>query len=367
LRDTVDRPLRLLIVDDSAYNRRLLQGLFTNRPEVEVVGVAGDGEEALRLVNSLEPDAMTLDLEMPKMDGFTLLRIVLARRQIPIIVVSSYAQNENVFRALELGAVDFVTKASSTIDANAEELKQEIVAKVLAVRSAKLRPDAGRISQRKLPDVESSGSIPSLAPAQSGSGIAPQKVVVIASSTGGPAALLELVAAVSAGYPHTFLIAQHMPEKFTRTFAERLGKRGLLQGAEAMDGEPLSAGTVRVCPGGYVMEIEKGVPGMPGPRGSAKLRVQRPHADDRYVPSGDRLFLSAARTFGRNAVAVVLTGMGDDGLAGARLVRAAGGTVIAEAEETAVVFGMPGAIVRAGLATETLPIGALAQYLAKLT
>jgi two-component system, chemotaxis family, protein-glutamate methylesterase/glutaminase len=364
LEPTVDRPLRLLIVDDSAYNRRLLQGLFVNRPEVEVVGVAGDGEEALRLVNALEPDAMTLDLEMPKMDGFTLLRIVLARRQIPIIVVSSYAQNENVFRALELGAVDFVTKASSTIDANAEELKQEIVTKVLAVRSAKLRPDAGRISQRKLPDVESSGSIPSLVP--SPSGVAPRKVIVIASSTGGPAALLELVAAVPSGYPHSFLVAQHMPEKFTRTFAERLGKRGLLQGAEAMDGEPLSAGTVRVCPGGYVMEIEKGIPGIPGPRGAAKLRVQRPHAEDRYVPSGDRLFLSAARTFGRHAVAVVLTGMGDDGLAGARLVRAAGGTVIAEAEETAVVFGMPGAIVRAGLATETLPIGDLAQYLAKL-
>jgi two-component system, chemotaxis family, protein-glutamate methylesterase/glutaminase len=351
----LQRRLKLLIVDDSAYNRRLITSLFANSTDVEVVGTASDGEEALRLVTALDPDAMTLDLEMPKMDGFTVLRIVMARKQIPIVVVSSYAQRENVFRALELGAVDFVTKASSTIDANAEELKQEIVAKVLAVRAAKMRTDSKRVSQRRLPDDPSVPSLPVLGPR---TGI-PKKVVVIASSTGGPNALLEIVGGLPANYPNALVIAQHMPEKFTRTFAERLGKRGTLQGAEAVDGEALTPGVVRVCPGGYVVELDK--------EGTRWItRVMRPQADDRFVPSGDRLFLSAARKFGRDLVAVVLTGMGDDGLKGARLVRAAGGIVLAESEASAVVYGMPAAVVRAGLASEVLSLEGITQYLAQL-
>jgi two-component system, chemotaxis family, protein-glutamate methylesterase/glutaminase len=349
----LDRPLRLLIVDDSAFNRKLLRALFANSAEVEVVGTAADGEEALRLLGTLEPDVMTLDLEMPKMDGFTFLRIALSKRQIPIVVVSSYAQRENVFRALELGAVDFVTKASSTIDANAEELKQEIVAKVLAVRSANLR-ESRRISQRKLPDVASEAKLVTRQEVE------PKRLVVIASSTGGPAALLEIVTALPADYPHAVLIAQHMPEKFTRTFAERLGKRGKLTASEALDGERLLAGTVRVCPGGHVLEVERGKEGI-------VLRVLRPSAEDRYVPSGDRLFASATRAMGAKVVGVVLTGMGDDGLKGARWIKASGGTVIAESEASAVVNGMPGAIVRAGLATEVLGADQIGPHLAALS
>lgn len=348
----MQRPLRLLIVDDSAYNRKLLTALFAGRPEIEVVGTAGDGEEALRLVAALDPDVMTLDLEMPKMDGFTFLRIVLAKRQLPIVVVSSYAQRENVFRALELGAVDFVTKASSTIDANAEELKAEIVAKVLAVRHANLAlRDSKRISQRRLP--EDSGSQPMLALRP------PERVIVLAGSTGGPAALLEVVGALPRNYPHALLIAQHMPEKFTRTFAERLGKRSLLASAEATDAERLSAGMIRVCPGGHVLELDRDKDGL-------FTKVSQPAPDDRYVPSADRLFLSASRAVGRDLVAVVLTGMGDDGLRGARWVKAAGGTVIAESEASAVVNGMPGAIVRAGLATEVLSAVQVGAYLGVL-
>jgi two-component system, chemotaxis family, protein-glutamate methylesterase/glutaminase len=353
--DLVDRRLRLLIVDDSAFNRKLLTALFADRPEIEVVGTAADGEEALRLLGTLEPDVMTLDLEMPKMDGFTFLRIALAKRNIPIVVVSSYAQRENVFRALELGAVDFVTKAQSTIDAGAEELKQEIVAKVLAVRSANLR-ESRRISQRKLVDASSTAKLPAIVDV----GKIPKRLIAIASSTGGPGALLEIVAALPAEYPHAVLIAQHMPEKFTRTFAERLGKRGKLHSTEATDGERVVAGTIRVCPGGYVLEVERVA------SGGFITRVQRPSPEDRYIPSGDRLFASVARAAGREAIGVVLTGMGDDGLKGARWMKASGGLIVAESEASAVVNGMPGAIVRAGLATEVLAVDQIGDYLAKL-
>jgi two-component system, chemotaxis family, protein-glutamate methylesterase/glutaminase len=297
---------------------------------------------------------MTLDLEMPKMDGFTFLRIALSKRNIPIVVVSSYAQRENVFRALELGAVDFVTKAQSTIDAGAEDLKQEIVAKVLAVRSANLR-ESRRSSQRKLLEPASVAKL-----AASRTDKLPKRIIAIASSTGGPGALLEIVAALPADYPHALLIAQHMPEKFTRTFAERLGKRGKLPSAEASDGERLVAGSIRVCPGGYVLEVER------GPNKEFITRVQRPTPEDRYIPSGDRLLASVARAGGREAVGVVLTGMGDDGLKGARWIKASGGLVVAESEASAVVNGMPGAIVRAGIASEVLAADQIGEYLAKL-
>ncbi|NOU28995.1 MAG: chemotaxis-specific protein-glutamate methyltransferase CheB [Polyangiaceae bacterium] len=353
---TADKPLRLLIVDDSAYNRRLIQGLFAGRSDVTVVGAAADGEEAIRLSSSLEPDVITLDLEMPKMDGFTALRILLAKRQVPIIVVSSYAQRENVFKALELGAIDFVTKATSTIDANAEDLKREILQKVLAVRGAPFRADSRRPSQRRLSD--DSGRLPS-SEMKVAVAVVPKRVIVIASSTGGPTALLELVGALPKDFPHALLVAQHMPEKFTRTFAERLGRRGALRGAEAEDRMRVHAASVLVCPGGYSMEILRDA-------GELFVRVARPLPSDRYVPSGDRLLSSAAVAFGKDAVGVVLTGMGDDGLVGARRIREAGGLIVAEAEETAVVYGMPGAVVAEKLANLELPLPKIADFLATL-
>jgi two-component system, chemotaxis family, protein-glutamate methylesterase/glutaminase len=358
-------PLRLLIVDDSPYNRRLIEGLFAHRTDVVVVGAAADGEEALRLFGALEPDVITLDLEMPKMDGFTVLRILLAKRPVPIIVVSSYAQRENVFRALELGAFDFVTKATSTIDASAEELKSEILLKVLQTRGAR---DPRRASLRRGDESTRSLSLsaalkgaPKEAPPESKPlQVAPRRVVVIASSTGGPSALLELVAAIPQRFPHAILVAQHMPEKFTRTFAERLGRRGHLRGCEAEDGMVVCAGDILVCPGGFSMELYR------DPGGTLRTRVARPTPGDRYVPSGDRLFASAAAVFAADAFAVVLTGMGDDGLAGARKVRDAGGSVVAESAETAVVDGMPGHIRANGLATLVLALPKIAAKIASL-
>jgi two-component system chemotaxis response regulator CheB len=190
---------------------------------------------------------------------------------------------------------------------------------------------------------------------------APRHVVAVASSTGGPTAILQLVSRIGAGYPNALVITQHMPEKFTRTFAERLARRSELDVTEAADLDEVCAGSARVCPGGRCMTLEL------APTSSIpKLRVRMPAAEDRYVPSADRLFASVSRLWGPRAVGVILTGMGDDGVAGARAILEGGGVVIAESEATAVVYGMPGAAVRAGVVSQSLALQEIAEYLAAL-
>jgi two-component system chemotaxis response regulator CheB len=187
----------------------------------------------------------------------------------------------------------------------------------------------------------------------------PRHVVAVASSTGGPSAIIELFAKLPRAFASALVIAQHMPDKFTRTFAERLDRRGPLRTAEAADGDAVEAGTAFVCPGRQCMEVEM------GPKGY-RIRLKSPEDSDRYVPSADRLMRSVARSAGRRAVGVVLTGMGDDGLLGARAIVEAGGIVVAENEESAVVYGMPGSVVRAGLASMALPLGDLGEWLSHL-
>jgi len=358
---TAARPIRLLVVDDSAYNRRNIAEVFANHPEVEVVGKAGDGEEALKLATTLKPDVITLDLEMPRMDGFTFLRILMSRAPTPVIVVSSYAQRENVFKALELGALDFVPKPDR-LGPEATDVREEILQKVLLVRS--LRPSFVPTSLIRR---QNSGAFnPDGSPATWDEPSAvtgrpyrpPRTVVAIASSTGGPSALLSIFARLPATSTAGFVVAQHMPDKFTRTFAERLDKRGAVKTVEASDGDLVSQATGFVCPGRKCMELVKqGV--------ELRLRVAPAAPVDKYVPSADKLFKSVAAS-GAKCIGVILTGMGDDGVEGARAIRAAGGIVIAESQETAVVNGMPGAAVRAGVASEVLPLPAIGEYLAKV-
>jgi two-component system chemotaxis response regulator CheB len=355
------RPIRLLVVDDSAYNRRNIAEVFANHPEVEVVGKAADGEEALKLVTMLEPDVITLDLEMPRMDGFTFLRILMSKAPTPVIVVSSYSQRENVFKALELGALDFVPKPDR-LGPESTEVREEILQKVLLVRS--LRPSfvpTTLIRRQNSGAFNPDGSIASWDEPSTLSGRpyrAPRTVVAIASSTGGPSALLHLFGKLQASTTAAFVVAQHMPDKFTRTFAERLDRRGPVKTVEASDGNLVAQATGFVCPGRKCMELTQ-------VGGELKLRVGPSGSSDRYVPSADRLFKSVA-SVGTRCVGVILTGMGDDGVEGARAIRDAGGIIIAEAQETAVVNGMPGAAVRAGVATEVLPLPEIGDYLAKV-
>ncbi|MBX3216687.1 MAG: chemotaxis-specific protein-glutamate methyltransferase CheB [Labilithrix sp.] len=354
-------PIRLLIVDDSAYNRRNIAEVFAGYPEVEVVGKAADGEEALRLASLLKPDVITLDLEMPRMDGFTFLRILMSRQPTPVIVVSSYSQKENVFKALELGVLDFVAKPTAQIAPDATDLRDQIREKVLLVRQLRASFPGAPASRRPQSsagyDRGSFAELPGARPAPPY--VPPKLVVAIASSTGGPSALLEIFGKIPATTTAGFVVAQHMPDKFTRTFAERLDRKGAVRTSEGQDGERLGKCTGFVCPGRHCMEVfQNGV--------ELKISVGTPRPEDRYVPSADRLLKSVALAAGPRAIGVILTGMGDDGVEGARAIRDAGGVVVAEAQETAVVYGMPGAAVRAGIPQKVLPLPQIAEYLASL-
>lgn len=336
--------LRVLVVDDSAYNRRTISDLLSAIHDVEVVGTASDGNEALRMVNDLGPDAITLDLEMPRMDGFTFLRLLMARRPTPVIVVSGYANKENVFRALELGALDFIAKPTRSVTTELGEIQTELAEKIELVR---------HLSKLRKPGREPTIRMSSRPPATQQR---PDKVVLVASSTGGPTALVEVFRTIPATADAVVLVAQHMPTRFTKTFAERLDRLGGLRTRQAEDHHVLQRGEAWICPGGRCMEI-----GADG-----QLVVLPPEPGDRYVPSADRLFRTAAKKYGDRAIGLVLTGMGDDGAAGAHALHSAGGIVLAESAETAVIYGMPQAAVATGAVTESLAIGALAERLRSL-
>ncbi|MEO0325972.1 MAG: chemotaxis-specific protein-glutamate methyltransferase CheB [Myxococcota bacterium] len=345
---TETRETSVLIVDDSAFNRRTIGEVLEQIEGVHVIGKASDGDEALRMVAGLEPDLITLDLEMPRMDGFTFLRLLMARRPTPVIVVSGYSEKGNVFRALELGALDFVAKPSRHATLDLADIRRELTEKVGLIRHL----SRDRMAARR--PAGPSGSGPAPAPAGLARHRAPRRVALIGASTGGPSALVELFRHLPGKADAAVLVAQHMPERFTRTFAERLNRLGGLQVREASGRHPLRPGEAWICPGGRCLVVE-----------GEEIVVVEPAPSDRYVPSVDRLFRSAATALGADIVAAVLTGMGDDGAVGVPLLAESGALVLAESAETAVIHGMPGAAVRTGAVHEELPLPELAKRLAR--
>ncbi|HEY6877900.1 MAG TPA: chemotaxis-specific protein-glutamate methyltransferase CheB [Polyangiales bacterium] len=354
--------LRVMVVDDSALNRRTIGDVLGALDGVEVVGKAADGDEALRLAASLAPDLITLDLEMPRMDGFTFLRLLMARQPTAVIVISGSGR-DSVARALELGAIDYVAKGQRS-SSEGSGIELELAEKVAAIRQASV---SGKVVlKRPLPQ-----RFPTRGPAPDKPAAAAEKVerekdsagltrlVVIGASTGGPSALVELFSQIKACSSTAIVIAQHMPERFTRTFAERLNRISALRVSEAREFEPLHPGRAILCPGGKCVEITG------FGHGYAALVVD-PSPSDRFIPSVDRLFKSAAEIAREKVLGVVLTGMGDDGARGVVAIKARGGMVVAESAETAVIYGMPGAAVRTGEVDRTLPLPGLATYLAEL-
>jgi two-component system chemotaxis response regulator CheB len=334
--------IRVLVIDDSPFSRQVIARMLEASPLVEVVGTARDGEEALRKSLALEPDLITLDLDMPRMDGFTFLRILMMRRPTPVIVVSGRAAASDVFRALELGAVDFVSKPMPHATPLLGSIEQELIRKVHAVRELRIENVRERLGGPAAPGaVEPSLSAP------------PWSLVAIGASTGGPSALLEILGAFAAPPPLAFVVAQHMPAGFTTSFAARLDRLTTLAAREARGGDAPVPGTVLVAPGGCHLEIE-----VVGQR--AACRVIPAEDRDRCAPSVDRLFESAAKAFGEALLAVVLTGMGDDGRRGVLAVKEAGGRVIAESEQTAVIHGMPQQAIRTGAVDEVVPLHGMA-------
>jgi two-component system chemotaxis response regulator CheB len=354
--------LRILVVDDSAANRQVIVDLLGGMDGVEVAGTAGDGDEALRLVSSLHPDMITLDLEMPRMDGFTFLRLLMASRPTPVVVISSYAAKENVFRALELGALDFIAKLGTRSTESLDLMKDQLNRMVNTVRQLSplgIDPTRHRVGRAR---ISVNGIYSYAADKKSKAPLSDSeaaKIVVVAASTGGPTALLELFARLPAEAAASLVVAQHMPERFTKTLAERLDRISSFRVHEASEVEPVLRGSGLVCPGGRSLELDT--------EGNKLVaRVMMPDSRDRYTPSADRLFSSAARVAGDRVIAVVLTGMGDDGANGVAEVKKAGGSVIVEAEQTAVIYGMPRAAQRTGRVDRSLPLRELADHLVEL-
>ncbi len=335
--------LGVLVIDDSATNRRALAEIFEATDDVKVCARASDGEEGLRKVAELRPDVITLDLEMPRLDGFGFLRLLMASTPTPVIVISSYAHKTDVFRALELGAFDFIAKPGPS-PAEHQHFRASLLEKVRAVRL--IRGSAGRAA-----------APPSRLPAPAGG--EPRLVLAVAASTGGPPAIQQLLDALAGAPSTSVLVCQHMPPRFTQAFAERLDRRGSFRVKEAGDGDLVEAGWVYIAPGGRHLTAH-------ARPGGLRLATPDAHVADKYVPGADRLFQSLAAAIGARAVGVVLTGMGSDGAAGTLAVSKAGGTVWAESEETAVIYGMPKEAIATGGVTRVLPLPQLGAALKEL-
>lgn len=335
------RPLTVLVIDDSATNRRTLTTLLESSADVQVLDWAQDGEEGLKKVLELKPDVVTLDLEMPRLGGHTFLRLLMRVSPTPVIVISSYSHKSDVFKALELGAFDFIAKPPRGTPEALEGLRRELLDKVRAARHVK----SGGRHGAALRSAVLSGEAP--------------QVIAVGASTGGPPAVQRLLEGLSAEPAVSVLVGQHMPSQFTRAFAERLDRIGPFTVKEAREGDVVAPGHVYIAPGGrHLLLTERS--------GRMELRTPSPVAADKYAPSVDRLFESAAEVLGSRAVAVVLTGMGSDGAQGVRGVRREGGETWAESEDTAVVFGMPKEAIATGAVTRVLPLDDIGSELAAL-
>ena len=275
--------IRVLVVDDSAYNRRTIIRMLEELPQVRVVDYACDGEEALRKAIDLEPDLVTLDLEMPRMDGFTVLRILMQNKPVPVIVVSSRSDDENVFRAMEFGAVTFIPKPSARISPDLFNIRDDLHEKVKAL----VETDMEKVLRRSSTDSEPAPrrrlrSVPSKARVEN-----PVELVAIGASTGGPPALQKIFSEIQQKIPVGFVISQHMPPGFTRAFADRLNKFSALDIKEAENGDLIRPGQVLVAPGGKNLTFRR--------RGEQiVVEIGDPLPGQRYVPSVDAMFSSAA-------------------------------------------------------------------------
>jgi len=347
------RRTRIVIVDDSAVMRSLLRTIILADPSLEVAGSAADGAAALHTIQSVNPDLVLLDVEMPNMGGLETLRIMRARgSRTPVVMVSAVTQRgaRVTIDALASGASDYVTKPANQLDRDSalRTLAQDLLPKIQALTVSSLMP-----TSRPTPAAEwtESHQLSST----------PPSIVVIGVSTGGPAALDLLLSSIPATFPLPILIVQHMPELFTGPLAERLSQSCCLRVCEATEGAPILPGSIFLARGNWHMEV------MPSRQGSRpKLHLQQGALENHCRPAVDVLFRSASAVYGPATLAVVLTGMGSDGLASSRLIRTQGGTVLAQDQASSAVWGMPGAVVQAGIAHRVLPLTAIGPEMIRL-
>lgn len=355
------KQLRVLVIDDSAFARQTISSILNGMEGVEVVGKASDGADAIPKILKLEPDLITCDLEMPNMDGYELLRWLMATRPTPTIVVSSLSGQEDVFRALELGALDFVRKPQRSASPELASIQADVERVISELPYLRLQPRKGRPVMRPprlpAPADRPAASVRSAAPSPTSKplriGDAPPAVVVIGASTGGPAAVEKILRPLPEGYPSPILVVQHMPPGFTRLFADRLDRLCRIRVVESETGQKLEPGTAYVCAGGHHTLVEH----------TGTVATLAAHPSDRYVPSVDRTMRSVAEHYAGTALGILLTGMGDDGKLGMGALDKSQGMTVAESEETALVYGMPERAIAAGVVDLVLSLNEIQDLL----
>jgi two-component system, chemotaxis family, protein-glutamate methylesterase/glutaminase len=337
--------IRVLVVDDSALMRKLIPQMLGADESIEVVGTAMDGTFCLKKIEELKPNVVTLDLEMPGMNGIDTLKEIMRRHSMPVIVFSSHSTEgaSVTLKALGLGAFDFVTKPRDAT-AHMAETARELIAKVKAAADSKLQP-------RMLP-----GGVPRPEKREIAAAGIPSKVVAIGISTGGPQAMEYLLSQLPGDFPGTILVVQHMPEGFTEMFAKRLNETSPLRVKQAQSGDLLQPGRVLVCPGSRHMKVKR------LPLGDIAVLTDDPRVNG-HRPSADVLLRSVAEEYRAQAVGVLMTGMGDDGAEGLGAVKKAGGMTIAQSEDSCVVYGMPKAAIERGYAIRVVALDVMSATL----
>jgi two-component system, chemotaxis family, protein-glutamate methylesterase/glutaminase len=340
--------IRVLVVDDSALMRKLIPAMLARDPSIEVVGTAMDGAFALKKIEELHPDVVTLDLEMPRMDGMETLRLIMRSTPLPVILFSTHSKEGaySTFKALALGAIDFVAKPKDAAAGRIDVIAEQLIEKIKVAKRAggvKLPPPV-LVDSQPAQKKESRATLP------------PNRIIAIGISTGGPNALQFLLSQIPADFPASIVIVQHMPEGFTEMFARRLDECCVIGVQEAKSGDLLVAGRALICPGNRHVMVRR------MPRGDMAVLSDGP-AVNGHRPSADVLFHSVAQEFGLTAVGLIMTGMGEDGAEGLGAIRAAGGMTLAQSEDTCIVSGMPHAAIQKGHVIKVVSLDGLGAYL----
>jgi two-component system, chemotaxis family, protein-glutamate methylesterase/glutaminase len=334
--------IRVLVVDDSAFVRKVMRQMLLRSPFIEVIGIARDGVEALELVEQLKPDVVTLDLNMPNANGLVFLRAQMEKAPVPVIVVSMASKDgEQVLEALEAGAVDVIQKPTGLATEKLLEIADELLAKVKAAAATPFRKPAPRVPCVSIaPSVQATSRT--------------TDVLLIGISTGGPQALKYLIPRLPGDFPVPILIVLHMPVGYTELFARSLQSVTAMEVREAREGDVVRPGLVLLAPAGLHLSLKRDL------AGDVTAHLDLLPLETAHRPAVDVLFKSAAEVYGERALGVVMTGMGSDGTPGAAWIKAAGGKILVEAEESCVVYGMPRSVVEAGLYDRVSPLGKMA-------
>jgi two-component system chemotaxis response regulator CheB len=350
--------IRVLIVDDSAFVRKVVSQMLTRSPFLEIVGVARDGEEALEMAARLNPDVITLDLVMPRMDGLEFLRRQMAVHPIPVVVCSiTHESGAAALEALELGAVEFVQKPTALATDRVFEIADELIAKVKTAATAVLARPTGK---NAIPTGDSGASEAKRAGSTPDRKATRADIVVIGISTGGPQALRQLIPRLPADFRVPVAVVLHMPVGYTAMYAQRLNEISNLEVSEAAEGDAIEPGHMYLAPAGRHLTFASGADG------TVRAHLDDQPSDTAHRPSVDVLFRSAAEVYSSRVLAVVMTGMGNDGMVGAAYVQAKGGRVLTEHAETCVVYGMPRAVVEAGVSDRVVMLGDMASTILEM-